>query len=99
MLLRTNGETASRLFGLPLGTLQPGAGADLILVDYQPYTPLTGENYKGHILFGLSGAMTDTTIINGKLLMRHRKFTLPGVETLLEASRKEAAALWRSMYE
>jgi cytosine/adenosine deaminase-related metal-dependent hydrolase len=32
-----------------------GAAADVIVVDYDPPTPLTASNINSHLLFGVSG--------------------------------------------
>jgi cytosine/adenosine deaminase-related metal-dependent hydrolase len=54
------------------GIIKPGAAADLILVDYHPFTELTPENLPWHILFGFHESMVTTTIVNGKVLMKDR---------------------------
>ena len=46
---------ASECFGRPVGKLIPGALADVIVVDYDPPTPMHAANINGHILFGVSG--------------------------------------------
>ncbi|MFN7135777.1 MAG: amidohydrolase family protein, partial [Myxococcales bacterium] len=43
---------ASELFGMPIGRLEAGAAADLLVLDYPSPTPLTEENLAGHVLFG-----------------------------------------------
>ena len=98
MLFQNNAVFASGLFGTTLGVLQTGAAADVILVDYKPYTPLTKENIDGHLFFGVSGRNTDTTIINGKVLMRHKKLKAD-VDTLYKSCRKTSAQVWRELYE
>ena len=35
--------------------LTPGATADLILVDYKPYTDMNSDNLPWHIVFGFQG--------------------------------------------
>jgi cytosine/adenosine deaminase-related metal-dependent hydrolase len=64
-------------FGGPaLGMLAPGAAADIIFVDYHPYTPLTADNLPWHIVFGFHESMVTTTIASGQVLMRDRKLTM-----------------------
>lgn len=99
MLFENNSKLASELFGVPLGVLEEGAVADMILVDYHPYTPMNAENIDGHMIFGVSGALTDTTIINGKIRMKNRKILIENEEYLLEESQKACAELWRNLYE
>ena len=53
MAVYNNAALARRFFQeAPLGALQPGAAADLIFVDYHPFTPLSAGNLPWHILFG-----------------------------------------------
>jgi cytosine/adenosine deaminase-related metal-dependent hydrolase len=56
-----------------LGKVTAGAAADLILVDYHPFTPLTAGNLPWHVLFGFESSMVTTTIGAGKLLMKDRQ--------------------------
>ncbi len=59
--------------GASIGSIVPGAYADLILVDYHPNTPLSAENLPWHILFGFQPGMVTTTIVAGKVLMKDRE--------------------------
>lgn len=94
-LLRHNPAIASRLWGFPLGRLSEGAAADLILVDYDPPTPLEPATVRGHIVFGLSQSAVDTTIAGGRVLMAGRRLELDVDEAALAARARElAASLW-----
>ena len=75
MLFRENAAIASECFGRPVGKLVPGALADIILVNYDPPTPLHAANLNGHILFGLSGGAVTTTIIGGQVVMEDGKLS------------------------
>lgn len=95
MLFGQNAETATACFGIPVGKLIPGAAADVIIVDYNPPTPLTPSNIMGHILFGVSGRSVQTTIIGGRIVMQDRQ--LPGIdeEGIIAKARASAAKLWQ----
>lgn len=67
-----NAQIAGIYFPKPVGALTPGAYADIILMDYQPFTPLTDGNYPWHILFGIDGSNVTHTICAGQLLMQDR---------------------------
>ncbi len=99
MLFQNNAEIATKLFSVPLGVLKKGAAADLIVVDYQPYTPMNQENYNGHLLFGVSGSMTDTTIINGKIRMKNREIVIENMEELYAKCKESSKELWRTLNE
>ncbi len=90
-----NPEIATGLWGFPVGTLAEGAAADVILVDYEPATPLDEATVLGHLVFGVSQAAVDTTICGGKILMEGKVLRLGVDEAALAAeSRRLAAALW-----
>ncbi len=91
ILFKGNREIANRYFNIPLGILREGAAADLIVVDYNPLTPLDESNIDSHLLFGVNGAMTRTTICSGRVLMKDRKI-LTGDEERIMALCREAAA-------
>ncbi len=67
-----NAELASACFGATVGSIVPGAQADLIFVDYHPFTPLSPDNLPWHILFGFNERMVTATMVAGKLLMYKR---------------------------
>ena len=90
-----NPRIASTLWGFPIGTLAEGAAADVILVDYLPPTPLNDATALGHLVFGLSQAVVDTTICGGRVLMYGRRLEIGLDEEALAAeSRRLATALW-----
>ncbi len=90
-----NPELASRLWGFPVGTLAEGAAADVILVDYHPPTPFDDGTALGHLVFGLSQAVVDTTICGGRVLMEGRRLH-PGLDepAMAARSRELARKLW-----
>ena len=90
-----NPELATQLWGFPLGTLEEGAAADVILVDYDPPTPLDDNTALGHLVFGISQATVDTTICSGRILMEGKRFQIDIDEAALTArSRDLAQRLW-----
>ncbi len=94
-LVVENPRLASRIWGFPLGTLEEGAAADVILVDYDPPTPMDSDNALGHLLFGISQAAVDSTICGGRVLMQNGRLRLDLDEQELRArARAAAAAVW-----
>jgi putative selenium metabolism protein SsnA len=78
-----------------LGEVSKGAAADLIFVDYHPFTPLHEGNLPWHILFGFEASMVTTTIVEGRVLMRDGQ-----LQTLDEtAIAHEALALAPKVWE
>ena len=95
MAWHNNARLMQRYFpGETIGELSPGAVADLIFVDYQPYTPLNAGNLPWHLLFGFEASMVTTTICAGRILMRDRQLlTLDEAEIAAEA-RALAPQVW-----
>jgi putative selenium metabolism protein SsnA len=72
--IENNAALVTDLFdGLKVGEISEGAAADLIFVNYHPFTPLTGGNLPWHILFGFQESMVTATIVAGKPLMYRRE--------------------------
>ncbi len=94
MLFENNAALASRAFGVELGKLKPGAAADVIVMDYDPQTPMDASNANGHILFGMSGRQTRTTIIAGKPRMVDYALTDLDAPATYAACREAAAGVW-----
>jgi putative selenium metabolism protein SsnA len=90
-----NAETAGIFFPGPLGQLSAGALADVILVDYQPTTPLKASNLPWHVIFGIDGTGVDTTIVGGRVLMRQRELLTLDEAAIAARSRELAAKVWQ----
>ena len=92
MLFRNNAKIGAKYFPDPLGVLKPGAAADIIVMDYKPFTPFSDANIDGHMIFGMTGRQCETTIANGRLLMKDRQLVDIDEEAvnahILEAAKK-----------
>lgn len=97
MLFEGNRHIATRYFQAPLGILEAGAYADIIVADYKPLTPMDGGNANGHILFGMNGRYVTDTICNGKILMRDRCLTGIDEAELMAKCRESARKLWSAL--
>lgn len=96
-MFENNRKIAEEYFEGELGILKDGALADVIVVDYNPLTPLTANNINSHILFGMMGRSVVTTIINGKTVMHDRKLIGIDEKEIFEHSRAAAQKLWDRM--
>ena len=97
-LLYNNPKIAERSFGLPLGELREGCPGDVVVIDYDPPTPLDAGNTFGHIVFGMSQSAVDTTIVGGRVLMENKRLTLDLDEPRINARARELAAkLWKRL--
>ena len=94
MLFENNAKIAAKYFQKPLGVLNPGAAADVVVMDYPVFTPFSEENADGHILFGMMGRSCRTTIINGKVLYQDRQFVGIDEERLNAWTLEQGKMLW-----
>jgi 5-methylthioadenosine/S-adenosylhomocysteine deaminase len=72
-----NGAAA---LGHDTGELAPGKKADVILVDtrnvmFTPLLPGDPAHVYSHVVFAADGSAVDTTIVDGRILMRGRELT------------------------
>ena len=97
MLFKNNAKIGAKYFPDELGVLKAGAAADVIVMDYKPFTPFSDANIDGHMIFGMTGRQCQTTIANGKLLMKDRE--LIGIDEEAENAHilEEAKKLWRAL--
>jgi putative selenium metabolism protein SsnA len=73
MAIHQNSALASQQFNLPIGSIVPGAQADIIFVDYLPFTDINPGNLPWHILFGMQHSMVTMTMVAGKILMKDKE--------------------------
>jgi 5-methylthioadenosine/S-adenosylhomocysteine deaminase len=71
------------------GELAPGRKADVILVDtrnamFTPLLPGDPAHVYSHLVFAADGSAVDTTIVDGRILMRGRELTTVDEATVLD---------------
>jgi len=96
-LLSGGHALASEIFGETFGSFKRGAVADFVVLDYNPPTPLTGENLPWHFLFGMRSAMIDSVMVGGKWVMKERQVVGVNLEESFAKASEVAARLWRRM--
>ena len=96
MAIYNNAALAGNFFqDAPIGVIKPGAVADLIFVDYHPFTPLTPDNLPWHIVFGFHESMITLTMVNGKVLMKDRQLLTLDEEGIAQAAREHSQQTWQ----
>jgi cytosine/adenosine deaminase-related metal-dependent hydrolase len=96
-LLAGGHRLAAAVFGLPFGRLEPGAPADLVVLDYPSPTPVTSANLTGHLLFGLDRSHPRSVMVGGRWVVRDRRLVTVDAPALLARARTAAEALWQRM--
>jgi cytosine/adenosine deaminase-related metal-dependent hydrolase len=99
LAFNNNATIAGLFFPQPVGALVPGAAADLILLDYVPYTPLTDANYPWQLIFGMDGSHVTHTICGGQMLMQDRQVLTLDESAIAEKATQLATAVWRRVGE
>ena len=97
MLFRNNAKIGEKYFPVQLGVLKAGAAADIIVMDYKPFTPFSDENIDGHMLFGMMGKNCRTTIINGKVLYKDSEFVGIDEDKINAWTMAESKKLWSTL--
>lgn len=94
--LQAGNDILHRSFGESFGRVEQGYKADLVILDYDPPTPLVRENVAGHVTFGMGSRDVSSVIINGKLVMENRTFAVDAAGIYVQAQ-AAARALWKRM--
>lgn len=95
MAVTNNAKLANMFFSsAPIGVLKEGAFADLMFVNYHPYTEMTAGNLPWHIIFGFSNADVTTTIAAGKVLMKDKVILVADEEEITAKGRELSKKTW-----
>lgn len=86
---------ASSRFGCRLGEIAEGAAGDLMVVDYDPPTPLNSSNFLGHWLFGMGTAPVWGTWVDGHAVYREGEIFGVDQPALKGRCRRAAEGLWQ----
>ena len=65
----------------------------MIVIDYDPLTPMNENNINGHLMFGVNGSMVQTTVCNGKVLMKDREVLVCDEAKVMADCRRAAKEL------
>ncbi len=82
-----------------VGRLEVGAPADVILLDYHPFTQLHAGNLPWHILFGIEGGMVTHTFCNGQMLMADRTLLTLDENEIARKAKTAANRAWKKVQE
>ncbi|MDE3087994.1 MAG: putative aminohydrolase SsnA [Chloroflexota bacterium] len=99
MAYANNAKIAQAFWKPRVGELSVGAFADIILLDYVPFTPLTAGNFPWHLIFGMDGTHVTHTICAGKLLMKDRQLLTLDEEAIAAKAKEAAKKVWKRVQE
>jgi putative selenium metabolism protein SsnA len=89
---------AGRIHHEPLlGTLEQGAPADLVVLDYPAPAPVTDASFAGHWIFALSSRHVRDVMVAGEWVVSDRRLTRVDQDALASESCAQAQRLWRRL--
>jgi len=87
---------AHKLFnGLKIGKVEKDYAADLIIVDYKPFTEMNKDNFPWHVVFGFQDGMITDTIVQGRFVMRDKKIIGIDESAIVSEARKVSKMVWK----
>lgn len=95
LLISGNPIMASHFFKCPVGTLKPGSLGDVVISDYRPPTPISEDNFWGHLLYGGAGLQTRTVIVGGEIVMLDRNILTLDEEKIFADAQELASKVWK----
>lgn len=70
---------------------------NLVVLDYDPPTRLTPENFPGHFIFGMDSRHVESVISNGRLIVENRKLVTADEADILGFAREMGDRLWKKL--
>ena len=77
---------AGKGLGLDLGRIEPGALADILIVDTDNYSFLSPGSFEANLVYSAHSDCIDSVMCNGRFLMRNR--TVEGEKEIIAEARK-----------
>jgi len=98
-LLTQSAHQAGERLGVPLGRIEPGFAADLVVLDPCAGPPLTAENLAAAMIFRLSSAQVRSVMIGGRFRLQDREIVDVDESALDQRAQAAALSLWARMKE
>ncbi|HZQ10331.1 MAG TPA: putative aminohydrolase SsnA [Anaerolineae bacterium] len=99
MAFANNAKICANFWNAPLGVIAPGAYADIMLLDYLPFTDMTSGNFPWHVIFGIDGSNVTHTICGGQLLMRNRELLTLDEEAITAKAHELSREVWKRVQQ
>jgi putative selenium metabolism protein SsnA len=98
--LAVGARLVGRAFAEPLlGRIEPGAPADLVVLDYPATTPLDASTLAGHWVFGLAAGHVRDVVVAGEVVVRDRRLARFDDAEVTDRARQATQQLWRRLEE
>jgi len=83
-----------RYFGEALGRIEPGAPADVVLVDYRPASPLDVRTLAAHLAAGMLRAPVTGAVVAGEVVLEDGRLVSVDEAEVAERARACARRVW-----
>ena len=95
MIFENNYKLASSVFEASLGKIAEGYQADMVVVEYEPPTPMTNENFLAHFFFGMLESWNPSSVfIAGRELVQDGKLITLDVFDIYKRAVEVSKKLW-----
>lgn len=99
MAFANNAKICANFWDAPVGELSVGAYADVILLDYAPFTEMSAGNFPWHVIFGVDGSNVTHTICGGKVLMKDRELVGLDEQAIAAKAKELSRGVWQRVQE
>lgn len=96
-MLARGGTLISEHFEDRIVVIEEGAVANLIVLDYDPPTPLDADNLAWQWMFGMSSQQVESVMVAGEWAVQDRRLCRVDEEEVRARARVEAKRLWTRM--
>ncbi len=96
-LLQSGQTFISEIFNQKFGSIENGSAADLVVLNYNPPTPLSSDNLLGHFIFGMNSTMVESVMVGGKWVLWNKVLVGVDEEKIMSEAQKVAKRVWKRM--
>jgi len=90
-------ELASNHLKAKIGKIKVGYAADIMMIEYDPPTPIDKTNFWDHLFFGITESRVNSLYVGGKPLMINNEIKVFDEKEIRENARRIAQKLWKSL--
>ena len=70
---------------------------NLVILNYDSPTPVTSNNWLGHMFYGLTSNSVESVIVNGEWVVKDNKLVKVNEDDILEFANEQATRLWEKL--
>lgn len=96
-IIQNSYDYTGRRLNTRLGRLEEGYAADLMILDEEPITPISGDNALGHLFFGYAMSLKPSHLWAGGELKLQNYKVKGATEEMYRRSRELSAKLWKEI--